>query len=53
MCYLPSYREGISKVLLEASAIGRPIITCDVPGCKDIVIDNHNGFCASQEMRLI
>lgn len=41
---LPSYREGISKVLLEASAIGRPIITCDVPGCKDIVIDNHNGF---------
>lgn len=41
---LPSYREGLSKVLIEASSIGIPIITSDVPGCKDVVIDNTNGF---------
>ena len=34
---LPSYREGMSKSLLEASAIGRPILASNVPGCKDIV----------------
>ena len=41
---LPSYREGLSRVLLEASAIGRPMITTDVPGCRDVVEDGVNGF---------
>lgn len=41
---LPSYREGLSRVLLEASAMSRPIVTTDVPGCRDIVRDGENGF---------
>lgn len=41
---LPSYREGLSKVLIEASSIGLPIVTTDVPGCRDVVIDNETGF---------
>lgn len=44
---LPSYREGLSRVLLEAAAMGRPIVTTDVPGCRDLVSDGENGFlCA-------
>ncbi len=41
---LPSYREGLPKSLIEACAVGRPIITTDVPGCRECVIPNHNGF---------
>lgn len=41
---LPSYREGLPKVLLEASAIGRPIVATDVPGCREAVIEGVNGF---------
>ena len=41
---LPSYREGLPKVLLEAASIGRPIVTTNVPGCRDVVRDNINGF---------
>jgi len=41
---LPSYREGLSKVLLEAGAVGRPAITSDVPGCKDVIEDGINGL---------
>ncbi|MBL4817615.1 MAG: glycosyltransferase family 4 protein, partial [Deltaproteobacteria bacterium] len=41
---LPSYREGLPKSLLEAAACGRPIITSDVPGCREMVIDGYNGF---------
>lgn len=41
---LPSYREGVPHSLLEAAAVGRPIITTDVAGCKDVVDDNVNGF---------
>jgi glycosyltransferase involved in cell wall biosynthesis len=41
---LPSYREGVPHSLLEAAAIGRPIITTDVVGCKDVVDHNSNGF---------
>ncbi|PIQ22770.1 MAG: glycosyltransferase family 1 protein [Cytophagales bacterium CG18_big_fil_WC_8_21_14_2_50_42_9] len=44
---LPSYREGTPKTLLEAAALGKPLITTDVPGCKETVIDGENGFlCA-------
>ena len=41
---LPSYREGFSKVLSEASAIGRVIITTNVPGCRDVVEDGVTGI---------
>ena len=43
-CVLPSYREGLSRFLLEAISIGRPIITSNVPGCNILVKDNYNGF---------
>lgn len=41
---LPSYREGTPRSVLEAMAMGRPIITTDVPGCRETVIDGVNGF---------
>lgn len=41
---LPSYREGLPKVLLEAAAAGRPIVTTDVPGCREVVRDGDNGL---------
>ena len=42
---LPSYyREGLPKVLVEAMAIGRPIVTTNTTGCKDCVIANETGF---------
>lgn len=41
---LPSYREGLPKSLLEAMAAGRPIVTTDVPGCREAVADGENGF---------
>lgn len=41
---LPSYREGTPRALLEAAAIGKPLITTDVAGCRDVVDDEQNGF---------
>ncbi|TCM64372.1 glycosyltransferase involved in cell wall biosynthesis [Acinetobacter calcoaceticus] len=41
---LPSYREGVPRSTQEAMAIGRPVITTDVPGCRETVIDGINGF---------
>jgi len=41
---LPSYREGIPKALIEAAAKGKPIITTDTPGCRDVVVNDLNGF---------
>jgi len=41
---LPSYREGLPKVLIEAAACGRPIVTTDSPGCREIVQDGLNGL---------
>lgn len=41
---LPSYHEGVPKTVLEAMAMGRPIITTDIPGCRETVIDGENGF---------
>ena len=41
---LPSYREGIPRVLLEAAAMGRPVIAANVTGCRDVVKDQITGF---------
>ena len=41
---LPSWREGLSKSLLEAAAMELPIITTNVPGCKDIITDKYSGL---------
>lgn len=41
---LPSYHEGTPKSVLEAMAMGRPIITTDAPGCKETVTEGVNGY---------
>jgi len=41
---LPSYREGMPKVLLEACASGRAVITTDTPGCRDVIQAGRNGL---------
>ena len=41
---LPSYREGLPKSLLEAASCGRPIVTTNVPGCREIVRNGDNGY---------
>lgn len=47
---LPSYKEGMSNALLEAAATGRPLITTNVSGCREIVDDGINGFlCAPRD----
>lgn len=51
---LPSYAEGMPKILLEAAACGKPIITTDVSGCRDVVRHRHNGLlvepCNAQQL---
>ena len=44
ICVLPSYREGMSRFLLESASMCKPIITTNVPGCKEIVNNFVNGF---------
>ncbi|MFC5430221.1 glycosyltransferase family 4 protein [Paraburkholderia denitrificans] len=41
---LPSYREGVPRTLMEASAMGRPIVATDVPGCREVVEHGVNGL---------
>ena len=41
---LPSYHEGLPRTVLEAMATGRPILTTDVPGCRETVINGENGW---------
>jgi glycosyltransferase involved in cell wall biosynthesis len=41
---LPTYREGISRVLIEAASMGLPLIATDVPGCREIVAPGTNGL---------
>jgi glycosyltransferase involved in cell wall biosynthesis len=44
MVVLPSYREGVPRILLEASAMQKPIVATDVPGCREVVKSGENGF---------
>lgn len=49
---LPSYREGLSRVLLEAASMAKPIITTNVPGCREVVDDGVNGYlCQVKNVR--
>jgi glycosyltransferase involved in cell wall biosynthesis len=41
---LPSHREGTPRTVLEAMAMGRPVVTTDAPGCRETVRHGHNGF---------
>lgn len=41
---LPSYREGTPRSVLEAMAMGKPVITTDAPGCRETVLEGENGF---------
>ncbi|WP_324261813.1 glycosyltransferase family 4 protein [Altererythrobacter sp. H2] len=41
---LPSYREGTPRSVLEAMAMGRPVITTNAPGCRETVVQDHNGL---------
>ncbi len=43
---LPSYREGTPRALLEAAAAGRAVVTTDVPGCRDAMLDGRTGLLA-------
>jgi len=42
--FLSYYREGIPRTLIESAATGRPIVTTDTPGCRDVVRDGNEGF---------
>ena len=46
---LPSYREGLSNVVLEALSMEVPVIASNVPGCKDIVLHNKTGLLVNKE----
>jgi glycosyltransferase involved in cell wall biosynthesis len=41
---LPSYREGFPKLLMEAAAAARAVVTTDVPGCREVIIPNKTGL---------
>lgn len=41
---LPSYHEGLSRSLMEACALGKPVITSDIPGCRELVNQGKNGL---------
>ena len=49
---LPTYHEGMSNVLQEAAASGRPVIATDIPGCREIFEDGVTGFgCVPRSSR--
>ena len=50
---LPSYHEGMPRTVLEAMSIGRPIITTNVSGCKETVVDGFNGWLTPHKNSVI
>ena len=51
---LPSYHEGMSNVLLEAAASGRPLITSDIPGCREAVENGVSGYlCLAKDANVL
>ncbi len=46
---LPSYHEGMANVLLEGASTGRPLITTNIPGCREVVEDGINGFLCNSK----
>jgi len=49
---LPSYREGLSRTLLEAASMAKPLVASDVPGCREVVEDGRTGFlCRARDAR--
>lgn len=40
---LPSYREGVPRILMEAACVGRPLVATDVPGCREVCVDGVTG----------
>jgi len=53
MAFPSYYKEGLPKSLIEACAIGRPIVTTDSIGCRDAVINGFNGFFSSNILQAI
>jgi glycosyltransferase involved in cell wall biosynthesis len=49
VCLPTTYGEGVPRILIEAAACGRAIIATDIPGCRDIVSDNENGYLYALE----
>jgi glycosyltransferase involved in cell wall biosynthesis len=49
---LPSYREGFPKILMEAAACGRAVITTDVPGCRDAIYNGVTGVLVPERNSL-
>jgi glycosyltransferase involved in cell wall biosynthesis len=47
VCFPTMYGEGVPKILLEAAASGRPIVTSDIPGCREVVDHEKNGLLVS------
>ncbi len=47
----PSYHEGMSNVLMEAAATGRPVITCDISGCREVVEKDVSGLLCKPRSR--
>ncbi len=50
---LPSYREGKSVSIMEAEAVGRAVITKNVPGCRESIVENYNGFFANTVSEMV
>jgi glycosyltransferase involved in cell wall biosynthesis len=44
---LPSDREGVPRVLIEASAFGLPVVAFDIPGCREAVVEGETGYLVS------
>ena len=51
---LPTYREGLPRVLLEAGLVRRAVVATDVPGCREVVVDGESGsLCAPRDARAL